>query len=205
MATALKKITDQESYFKSRDLTLNEILADDHRILVTKQGLRDTLRRIIRPSEYTLQEKKERAKNSSSMISKMLRFYAESIVEYDSAKFGPEALHVMEQSSINPFWLALQFDRACERGTEIAEELVKILKKRNLIPQTIEGIEACANYIKDLFDPEDDGEFYYRHAPLSQFEIEEIMTERLAEQKLDLLEEDFDKPSKTKKHLKNKH
>jgi len=167
--TRVEKINDIKEYFETRDLTLNEVLATDEKIWVTKQGLLDSIRRIIRPTEYELN--KEEYLNDK-MLSKILSFYAQNIERYAEATIAEGVEYQFEKHFISPFWLALQLDRAYEKSSYAAEEFVQELKRRNQIPSTITDAVACAVYLNKLLKAKE-GAFYYRHAPTEQFEIEE--------------------------------
>ena len=45
-----------DDYFETRDVTINKLYATDEKIIVTKQCLLDTVRHIIRPTQYELDQ-----------------------------------------------------------------------------------------------------------------------------------------------------
>jgi 16S rRNA C967 or C1407 C5-methylase (RsmB/RsmF family) len=174
--TRIEQLDDLAAYFNTRDLTLNEVLATDEKIWVTKQGLLDTIRRIIRPTEYEF-NKDDYQQLNDKMLSKIVSFYAQSIERYDEATITADVEYQFERHFISPFWLALQLDRAYEKNPRVAEEFVQELKRKNQIPPGIPDAQACATYLLKLLKAEG-GSFYYRHAPVEQFVIEQELVDK---------------------------
>ena len=164
----VEEILDQDEYFATRDLTINEALATDEKIIATRQCILDNIRHIIRLSDYERDNGYD--DTSYKMLAKILRFYAESIHRYDEASIEDVADWEFEEQFISPFWLALQLDRAFDVSSDVAAEFTSKLKQTGQIPEDIGSPEEAAIYLGDLLtgDP-----FYYRHAPIEQFELEQ--------------------------------
>lgn len=183
-AMGVEVLFDAADYFSTRDLTLNEALANDTSITVTKACLLDSVRRIIRLTEY---EQREFEGAGPKMLSKILRFYAESIHRYGEGNIGSVESYEFERYFINPFWLSLQLDRACSIGTSVAEVYVDELKKRGQLPGKITSVAEAASYLASIMGQRGTS-FYYRYAPTEQFHAE-----------AEWFESTFDKKNKHKK------
>lgn len=165
----VEPLGSEDTYFATRDITLNEVLATDQEIIASEQCVIDVVRHIIRLTEYERTLDGEVSAPSQKMLAKVLRLYAESIHYYGEAEIANIPGWEFEQAFISPFWLALQLDRAFERSREVATLYVDELKKRRQIPQEIDSPEEAAGYLLHLIR----GEFYYRHAPTEQFALEQ--------------------------------
>ncbi|MFH1632026.1 MAG: hypothetical protein ABIA47_03360 [bacterium] len=159
----------EEKYFATRDLSINQLLATDTEIIATRQCILDTVRKIIRPTEFERNRFAESGSLGPKMLSKILRFYVQSIHRYDSAVIEDVEDWEFENYFINPFYLALHLDKAFETGNDVAESYVDELIARGQLPEYIEDAADAANYLAELIKG---GNFYYRHAPTEQFETE---------------------------------
>jgi hypothetical protein len=152
-----------DEYFATRDFTFNEVLSTDTEVVMTRQCLLDLTRRIIRLTDFESRD----GEPSQKLLAKQLRLYAEAIAKYGSASIEDNGEWEYEEGFIAPFWLALQMERAFERGPDVAQRYTEELKQRNQIPQNIVLAEEAAAYLSTFID-----NFYYRHAPVSQFQKE---------------------------------
>ncbi|KKW43002.1 MAG: hypothetical protein UY92_C0001G0016 [Candidatus Magasanikbacteria bacterium GW2011_GWA2_56_11] len=163
-------INSEDQYFSTRDVTVNEVLATDHEVIATEQCVIDAVRHIIRLTEFERGSDKDiYTTPGPKMLAKILRLYSESIHYFGEAEIANVEGWEFEQAFISPFWLALQLDHAFERSREIAALYVEELKKHGQVPPHIAGPEEAAIYLSNLIR----GEFYYRHAPVEQFELED--------------------------------
>ncbi len=163
----VEKIETIKEYFKTRDFSINEVLATNKKIIATKKCIADSIRHIIRLTDF----EKNNWGVSHKMLSKALALYSEAIQKYDTAKIENIEDWEYEEYSITPFWLALQLDRAFEKSSRIAEQLTSELKKKGQLPQSCETAEDAVRFLEELIISED-GSFYFRHAPIAQFEKE---------------------------------
>lgn len=168
-------IENKEEYFDTRDLTINEILATDDKIIISKECLADTVRHILRITEF----EKEKNRNlfggglPYKLMAKTIRMHSESILKYgeDKAfKIDPEQNYTYERSFITPFYLAVHLDRSFQQGENIAEEFTKQLKENKQIPEYVNGPIDLASYLNNLMNHEP---FYYRYAPVDQYKLEQ--------------------------------
>lgn len=172
-------IEDVMGYFDTRDFTINEVLAYDDCIKMTSECLLDTVRRIIRISEYENENADEEGEVPAKLLAKSLRFYSEMIARSEmSPKLENPKDWDFERAFISPFWLALNIDRAYDRGDEVAQAFFQQLKEKKQIPASVGNIAEAIEYLNNLIKGED---FYYRHAPLAQFEYELRLIEKFEE------------------------
>ena len=160
--------SDQTSYFNNRDLTINQVIATDDEILITRLGLLDSARHIIRLTDF----EKNRFTNDigPKMISRILRFYVEMINRYGDATIDGVEDYVFEKQFVKSFYFALQLDKAVEISYGLGQDYVDELKKRGRLPEEIESVEDAANYLLQYG-------FYYRYATVEQFDLEEEWAE----------------------------
>lgn len=158
-------IHDENIYFESRDLTINEVYATKDRVVATRQCIADTLRGVIRPTYNLLHCEGLRGGN----LAKIIRFYAEAIERYDEATIEDLPVYALEPSSIYPFYLALNLDKAYEKSPRIAREFVAQLKKIKQLPGDIRDTEDAASYLLSVMTNHN---FYFRHVPVSEISQE---------------------------------
>ncbi len=157
----VEKINEFTEYFQSRDFTINELYADDEKIVVSKQGLLDTIRGIIRPTEYELQNY---PKMSYKLMSKCIRFYSEQI---NKLGYGTiETDKKCEPNFLPPFYMALHLDRALSISRVVAESYIEELKEKNYLPSSILDPEEAIEYLSERMTNKD---FYFRFGPSIQF------------------------------------
>jgi hypothetical protein len=173
-----------DGYFGSRDLTLNEVLATDESVTATRECVLDTVRHIIRLTDFEENSGWESGFSGAGpkMLSKILRFYAESIHRYGKAEIQNVADGQFERSFIKPFWLALQLDRACDVSSAVSDQFVKELTSSGQIPDDIQTVEEAASYLARLMKG-DIKPFYFRHAPEEQFTAEAEWLEEVIDDK----------------------
>lgn len=157
-----------DRYFVTRDFTINEVLASDTEVFASRECILDSVRHIIRLSEYE-RERIENGGPSDKMMAKALRTYAEAIHRWDDASLEGLSDWDYEECFVSPFWLALQLDRAFDVGSEVAESFTRELIRRRQIPEDIKSAIDAADYLLALLEGDS---FYYRHAPVEQFNLE---------------------------------
>jgi len=159
-------ISSIKRYLNTRDFTLNELLATEHSIILTKACLLDTVRHIIRLSDYEKEEEIRSGELNEKLLAKGLRLYSAELLHYD-AKFTSTIIFDLSKVYINKFWLALHLDRALEIGDDVAQKYVDILVQTEILPDNIKTVEDAAGFlIKFLYD------FSFRYVQKDQWEIE---------------------------------
>ena len=167
-------------YFNTRDFTINEVYATEESIYCTEQCILDTIREIVRITEYEYgiadEEGEEYDQNKThfeaphKLLIKLVRLYSEGILENNKTSIA--GTEDAEFSSItNMFWVALQIEKAYEQGPAYAEAFVKELVSKNILPGSITSAQQAAIYVgTKLHRP-----FYFRCVPVSQLDIEKEM------------------------------
>lgn len=162
-------ITDVQNYLASRDFTINEVMATDTEIFVTRQGLLDTARHIIRITEYEREADDNDGVPHQKQLAKAVRMYTEAIVRYGEAdRIGVDDW-VYERGFIHPFYLALHLDKAYSRSSKIADAFVEELIRLEQIPDDITNAEAAMTYINNLLWRKP---FHFRHIPDDVYQLE---------------------------------
>lgn len=159
---------DPQDYFDTRDFTINETYVVDGKLYATQQCIRDTIRGIVRVTEYE--------RNSygyegigPKMKAKTLRLYTEQLYMTGIADISDEDRDEIIGSFINPFWIAVQLDRAFERSEELADRFTESLKEHFIISYDIENArELVVNLEENIY-----GDFYFRSVPDDVYELED--------------------------------
>ncbi len=162
-----------EGYFFTRDLTINEVIADQTTIYASQECLLDTARRIIRLTDFERKKLHEGGDGYGKMLAKAVRFFAEMIERYDRAEINDPDL-TYEQGFISPFWMAVHLDRALEQGDAVAKRYLDLLISSEHLPNYINTLEEAIEYLQGKIFHTD---FYFRHAPKEQFEHERDLVE----------------------------
>jgi hypothetical protein len=138
----------KENYFQTRDFTINEVLVHDGSIYLTKACLLDTLRGIIRFSEFEKKQPSSESRASyavqSKLIAKAVRMVAETWMSKREVILADSEIFQFQE--LDTFSMVLHLDRAFERGYEVAEEYVRQLRELKKIPEDIETPEKAVDY-----------------------------------------------------------
>ena len=172
---------DIKQYFESRDFTINEVLVESNKIYTTEKCIRDTLRGIVRVTDYELNAYGSgKLELGPKMKAKSLRFYVEQLYLTGISEIDYDDKSEIEKSFINPFWLAIQLDRAFERSLIIAEKFTEILHEFQVIPEDIKDSLDLVAYLQS----EVSGDFYFRNVPGQVYDLEDQEIENLREGRL---------------------
>jgi|GEM_PF-1494952 len=155
-------------YFNTRDFTINELYTTGSEIVATEKCIRDTIRNIVRITEYERMSYSGIGEMGPKMKAKTLRLHAEQMYALGVSSIPEESINEIEKSFITPFWLAVQLDRAFERNAEIAEQFTKLLIENSIVPEYIKDSRDLGEYLLlEVYS------FKFRNAPYLQYEIEE--------------------------------
>lgn len=176
-------------YLTSRDFTINEVYTVGSKIVATEQCIRDTIRNVIRITKYERESYSEYEKMGPKMKAKTLRLHAEQMYSIGVSSIPEDDMSEIEKSFINPFWLAVQLDRAFERSSEIADQFTTLLIENEIVPSHIkDGVDLGHYLLSEVYD------FKFRNAPYLQYKIEDDYSDinDFEETEIDLLEKYFD-------------
>ncbi len=175
-------------YLNTRDFTINELYTSNSQIFATEECIRDTIRNIIRITEYERISYSEIGEIGPKMKAKTLRLHAEQMYSIGVSSIPEDDRNEIEKSFINPFWLAVQLDRAFERGHEVAEKFTQLLIENNVIPEHVKDSRDLGDFLlSEVYD------FRFRNAPHLLYKMEEDYTTDDSEKTdIELLEDYFD-------------
>ena len=181
-------VESPKEYLETRDFTINEVYVEGSTIVATEECIRDTIRNIVRTTTYEKELYSEGEEIGPKMKAKALRLHAEQMYMMGVSSIPEDDMNEIEQSFINPFWLAVQLDRAFERDTEVAENFTTLLVQNDIIPNDITNSTDLGEYLlNEVYD------FRFRNAPHLQYQIEEDNLQDNSEQNNTyLLERYFD-------------
>ncbi|MFH1667541.1 MAG: hypothetical protein ABH884_00770 [Candidatus Komeilibacteria bacterium] len=141
----------EEDYFTTRDFTLNEVyVSDANKIRATRQCILDTVRRVVRITEY---EKQERYYDpgdywvNPKILAKALRFVAQEKARGKQMKFANA--ETIKWIGIDSFHMALHLDRAMEISEDVATNYIAELIAANELPPELDTPELAAKYLMD--------------------------------------------------------
>lgn len=154
-------------YFKTRDFTINETLVYGDWIYVTKDCLFDTLRRILRFTDYETHDDEE--SQNSKLFAKAIRLASEEIVR--GRKLEIQNKEAYQFANISPFYMALHLDRAFKRGNNVAVEYVRQLISMRQLPDVVDNPIRAMDYLLQAME----NPYIFQYAPKSIIEIDEAM------------------------------
>lgn len=134
-----------DQYLVSRDLTISELFMDRDGIVFTPKCLLDTVRGIVRLSDY---ERKilSSDKPKTKILAKAVRIYAQGISEHKQIHLDAEVVRKLNEKFILTFYQALHFVRALEHSENAGMEYIRLLKENNALPSQVDTIEKCVAY-----------------------------------------------------------
>ncbi len=131
-------VRDLNRYLTSRDITINEVGLFDHSLCASLIAALDTVGHTIRPSHYRGGSIHRLPTLDGRTLLKMARLFAEAEV-YDE----PSAIvGIPDQISFSEFDLALQLNKAFQRGQSVAQKFVETLV-------LLGALEASSNPLSD--------------------------------------------------------
>lgn len=175
----VEAIADIDAYFRTRDLTINEVLATKDGIIATQAAILDTVRNILRLTSFERSSYNAEGQAGPKMLAKLLRFYSEALRLYGHTPLILDSGHEqIDAVSISPFWLAVNLDRAFERGNDYACAYVDTLIENKQLPKNVQTPEDAMWYLLDCMS---DQFFIFRSAPIESFEEEDDWVDQLQE------------------------
>ncbi len=129
----------QDDYFATRDFTWNEILYLEGQCIFTDRCLLDTVRNIVRFSDYMKQESYHGDDFfvSPKLMAKAIRFVSEAKAQGIESMRLAEEIEDLQYAYIDFFHMSLHLDRAMTHSEEAAYQYTEEMVSRGLLPETI--------------------------------------------------------------------
>ncbi|MEI6346275.1 MAG: hypothetical protein WCO79_03540 [bacterium] len=176
----VEQVLDMEEYFRTRDLTVNEIVATSDGIVATESALLDTVRNILRLTHFEKTSFRPDGYAGPKMLAKILRFYSQAINECGRFPTIENIGHDrIDEVFISPFWLAVNLDRAWEVGRTKAQDYVDTLISNKQLPIDVVTPEAAADYLLGCMEEES---FVFRSADPWHYDTEDVWVRNLEAQ-----------------------
>jgi len=152
-------IESKEVYFKTRDLTVNEVLFWDRYLEASFAAAQDLQDGVLRPTPYVLDAE---GNVQGRTLMKALRLWAEALVQNIPLELEgfPESAHAV------PFDVALHLDRAFALSRETAQEYVIAAWRRGIIMPQRDTPPSLAETVKSLSKQLKQGLAFFHHLPL---------------------------------------
>ena len=113
-------IRDLSGYLSTRDLTINEAVAEGRTVSATLLCALDTIGQVLRPSRYRGGTLHRKPSLHGQSLLKMARLYAEGACANESWRIEG----VPEEASFSEFDMATHLNKAFQRGRPIAERFL---------------------------------------------------------------------------------
>ncbi len=151
----------KENYFETCDFTLNEALVYGDWVYLTKDCLLDTVRRVLRFTEYEKRNTNEYGdvEIHQKLLAKAIRLASEEVVRGRNLEIKDK--EVFQLGGISPFYIALHLDRAFSRGTNVAIEYVRQLVSLEQLPDSITDPIKAVDYLLEAMEKP----YVFQYAP----------------------------------------
>ncbi len=131
----IEVLSSIETYFSTRDITINEILILNNTIYFTLSCLVDLYHKVLRPTDHVL-DKFNQADPKISM--KILRLKALSTISGEEFSLSNDRYN----PRVTSFHIALHLDRALDQNSRIATEYIYECVKQKYLPDFLLGKSA---------------------------------------------------------------
>jgi len=139
-------IRDLGSYLRSRDLSINEVVAIDTTVYSSLLCALDTIGHVLRPSRYRSGTLHKPTSLLGTSLLKMARLYAEGNLRGENWSM----MGIPEAVSFSEFDLAIHLNKAFQRGEEVADKFLQTLELLSLLPATKNRIERALRELEHL-------------------------------------------------------
>ncbi len=156
-----------QDYFKNRDFTINECLVYGDWVYMTKECLLDTVRRILRFTQYEKRYSDEsQMRVDGKLLSKAVRLVSEEIAQGRKMEIVDKEAY--EFANIKPFFIALHLDRAFSRGDDVAAQYISELVSLGQLPDWIKDPNDAIDYLLESMQRP----YVFQFAPKEVFKID---------------------------------
>ncbi|MCB0328822.1 MAG: hypothetical protein KDD70_04140 [Bdellovibrionales bacterium] len=139
-------VRDFQEYLVTRDITVNEVLYLQDRVIASYDAIQDCKNRALRPTRFALTQEQD---SRNRISAKIIRFAAEAIL----AGNPPSSVTLASDEPLTQFNFLLQLDRALSGGGRLAETYFREVASRGLLPNsfsTITTLEKLSGALKKL-------------------------------------------------------
>jgi hypothetical protein len=147
-------VRDFTRYLTTRDITINEVGIFDTALTSSLLAALDTVGYVIRPSHYRGGSIHRAPSLDGRTLLKMVRLFAEAEIHNEPAIL----VGIPEEISFSEFDLALQLNKAFQRGTPVAQKFVDTLlllgaldASHTPLPKLLEELEHLRHGERGLF------------------------------------------------------
>ena len=158
-------VDNPKEYFSQHDFTINELCATTKEVITTPQCIKDTIDRTLRFTEY-----EEKYSRHHKLCAKALRMAATSEFSVNGEYKIAESITNNIDENINPFFVALNLDRALGSGEKYADAYIKQLHDYNILPEDKKTTLDVVDYLSDQVE-----NFTWKHRPIRSAEEHEEM------------------------------
>jgi len=123
-------ISDFQQYLTSRDLTINEGIVFQDRVIASHQAISDTKERILRMTQYAKSQNQE---SQNRIIAKMLRLSAEAVY-YGEDSYS---LDLPPTSELSLFAFLLHLERTLNEKKKLSELFIGAVSERGILPKEL--------------------------------------------------------------------
>lgn len=136
-------ITNFQQYLNTRDITLNEVIVFQERVIASYQAINDMKDGTLRVTAFGLTQDLE---SQNRIVAKMLRLEAEA--QY--FRQPSYTLVLPPLSSISLFSFLIHLERTLTKKPRLAELFIQLCSQHGYIPQELEGANTLQRVVKQL-------------------------------------------------------
>ena len=153
-------VEDRQTYFKTRDITQNEVLARAGTLEASWQAVIDMTQGVLRPTAYVTNR---RGEVLSATVAKIYRFAAEFQIDGRKYSFAD----IPDRAFVSPFSAALNLDRSFAKSEAVAKEYVILLWERSRVFEKYEVPPPLGDAVRCLSEKITQGLGLFKHLPMS--------------------------------------
>lgn len=150
-------------YWRSRDLSINEVLVMEGVLSVSLVGLLDRIGCVLRPCRYRGGSLHRHPSLAGGTAAKMLRLRAEGLAVGEEWVVGG----IPEDQEVEVFHLALQLDKAFARSEQVARLFVEQCSRAGLLPRepALPGGDLFDECVREVVGSVYGGAEFFRNLP----------------------------------------
>lgn len=139
-------IRELPRYLTSRDLTVNEVVAEGSTVSVSLIGALDSIGQVLRPARYRGGTLHRKPSLHGQSLLKMARLYAEGACEGESWSIEG----IPEEVTFSEFDLAVHLNKAFQRGRPVVERFLHTCTLLSLITASEDPVRDALEHLEHL-------------------------------------------------------